>query len=348
MPFGEFAGRDGRPGKGLKWKLYDEQGRALAARLNARHSRVRFNFDYEHQALLADENGKPAPASGWATQFEWRDGKGLFATDMQWTATAKSMIENGEYAYISPAILYDKTTGQVTGLHNAGLTNIPNLDGLDPLAEQRIARLNASFSTTDDAENDDMNPILKALLAGLGLTESATEVQATTAFAALKAQAETATAALKALGLKEGATDAEATTAIAALKAKPAAQGEPDPTKWVSLDTFNQLNTEVAALKAGQTGREVDELITQAKAEGKLMPAAEEVWRKVGKADIAALRAMVEKTPGNPALAGKTQTNGKTDAAGGDTLTETELAVCKATGISREDYLKNRKELLAE
>src|SRR3989338_4827051 len=75
LPVGEFMGRDGRPGKGLTWKLSDTQGQALATKLNASHRIVHFNFDYEHQALLSEKNGQPAPASGWASAFAWRPGQ---------------------------------------------------------------------------------------------------------------------------------------------------------------------------------------------------------------------------------------------------------------------------------
>jgi phage I-like protein len=349
LPAGEFVGRDGRPGKGLKWKLSDAKGRALAAKLNERHTNTRFNLDYEHQAMVAQETGNPAPASGWASKFEWRDGVGLFATDTQWTARAKQMIEAGEYLYISPVILYDTTTGEVTDILNAALLNVPNLLDMDPVAHERVARLNASFSTA--TEQSSMNAILKALLEGLGLpaTDATTEAQATAALTSLKTARSDLTALLKSLGVAETTEATAACTAIAALRAKAdkAGQGggEPDPTKWVSLDKFNELNTQVAQLRASSTGREVDELIAQAKNEGKLMPAAEEVWRNVGKADIAQLRALIEKTPANPALAGQQQTDGKAPAGGDDKLNETELAICKATGIDPKDYAATKKDV---
>lgn len=313
LPAGEFKGRDGRPGKGLTWKLSDEKGRALAARLNERHTTVRFNLDYEHQAMLAEENGKPAPASAWATKFEWRDGQGLFAVDTQWTANAKQMIEAGEYAYLSPVIVYDKRTGEITDVINAALTNIPNLD-ISPVVQERVARLNASFSTTP--EFSEMNTVLKALLAALALPAEATEAQATAAVASLT-QARTDLAALhKSLGLADNADAASATTAVATLRSKADKGGEPDPSKWVSLQRFNELNTQVTDLQAANAQREVDALIDQAKRDGKLTPAAEQVWRDVGKKDIAQLRALIEKTPGNPALAGQTQTGGNQPAGG--------------------------------
>ncbi|MFN5349939.1 MAG: phage protease [Polaromonas sp.] len=328
LPAGEFVGRDGRPGNGLTWKLNDAQGQALAARLTAKHAKVQFNLDYEHQAMLADKNGQPAPASGWATSFEWRAGVGLFALNVQWTANAKRMIEGGEYKYISPVIVFDKTTGEVRDVLNASLVNIPSLD-LNPVAEERMAALNANFSDaqflTTNPEPTDMNPLLKALLAALNLpaTEATTEAQALGAVAALKASAD------KADGL---------TTEVATLKA--AAGGNPDPTKFVALDKFTELNNEVAALKAAGVERTVDELITEARAAGKCSPVVEEVWRGIGKVDVAQLKALIDKTPANPALAGLSQTGGKQmekrdpNAA----ATADELAMCKNMGLTLEQF----------
>lgn len=347
LPFGEFVGRDGRPGKGLTWKLSNEAGRALAAKLNARHTNTRFNLDYEHQALLAEQNGQPAPASGWVQQFEWRDGEGLYSLNTAWTARAKQMIEAGEYAYISPVIAYDKKTGEVTDLLMAALTNYPNLMELNAVAQERVARLNADFSPP---ENEPMNAILRALLEGLGLpaTDATTEAQAVAALTSLKTARSDLTAMLKSLGVAETTDAATATTAIATLRAKadkPAAGGEPDPTKWVSLDRFNQLNTEVAALRASGVSREVDELVEKATADGKCAGVVADVWRDVGKKDIAQLRALIEKTPANPALAGQLQTarNKPAGGDGGDALTEAEIAVCKATGIDTKEFIATRK-----
>ncbi|MBI2769999.1 MAG: hypothetical protein HYX47_10275 [Burkholderiales bacterium] len=349
VPFGEFVGRDGRPGKGLTWKFSNDAGRALAAKLNARHVKTRFNLDYEHQALMAEKNGQPAPASGWTHKFEWRDGDGLYSLNTAWTARAKQMIEADEYAYISPVIAYDGKTGEVTDLLMAALTNYPDLMELNAVAQERVARLNAEFST--DPENEPMNAILKALLEGLGLpaNDTTTEAQATAALTALKAPRSDLTAILKSLGVAETTDGATACTAIGALKAKAdkaAAGGEPDPAKWVSVENFNKLNEQVVALSAKGVGREVDELIEKATADGKCAGVVADVWRNIGKADVAQLRALIEKTPANPALAGLRQTD-KTnlDQGGGDTLSAEEIAVCSATGIAREDFLKTRKEL---
>jgi phage I-like protein len=322
LPAGEFVGRDGRPGKGLTWKLSNPQGQALAARLNARHASVQFNLDYEHQAMLAESNGRPAPASGWAQTFEWRNDQGLFALAVQWTANAQQMIEAGEYKYISPVIAFDKATGEVVDVMNAALVNIPNLD-LNPVAQERVARLNASFNTPFQPPEKTMNPVLLACLTALGLpqTEAVTAEQATTAIAALKAQADTATTL---------------TTEVAALKA-----ATPDAAKYVSLDKFTALSTELAALTAKQAGDEVDALITQARLDGKCIPAVEAVWRDVGKANLAQLKSLVAAAPANPALAGHTQTGGKAPAADANAPgTVDELAMCKNMGLTLEEFRK--------
>jgi phage I-like protein len=332
LPAGEFKGRDGRPGKDLTWKLPDAQGRALAARLNERHARVKFNLDYEHQAMLAETNGQPAPASGWANLFEWRDGIGLFALATAWTARAKQMIDSGEYLYISPVIVYDKVTGLVTDVLNAALVNIPNLD-LNPVAQERMARLNANFSH-QPTEFVPMNPLLKALLSALGLpaVEATTEEQAMTAFAALKARADQV---------------ATLTTEVAMLKSK--TTSEPDPTKWVSLDAFNALNNQVVALNTVRTASEVDALLAQAKLDGKLTPNAEPIWRKVGMADLAQLKALVETAPANPALAGQLQSGGRQQQLSNSaditvaSLSKDQRAMCKQMGIAPEDFVATLK-----
>lgn len=328
LPCGEFVGRDGRPGNGLTWKLPEARGAALAARLNARHASVQFNLDYEHQTLLSEKNGQPAPASGWCNTFEWRAGVGLFARDVQWTSNAKKMIEGHEYKYISPVIVYDKTTGVVGGVINASLTNIPNLD-LNPVAQERVARLNASFSDASffhqPTEIDPMNDVLKALLKALGLpeTDDTTAEQATAAVAALKAQADKATSL---------------STEIAALKADPTAK--PDATQWVPMDKFQELNLEVARLSASRIDSEVDGLLQAARAQGKCSPVVEQVWRDVGKTSIPQLKALIDKTPANPALAGLSQTAGKqTDKPGAQTQASAdELAMCKNLGMTLEEF----------
>lgn len=309
-PAGTFRARDGRPAGVPGWQL----DAALAARViaDAKARKTPFVIDYEHQTLHAEQNGQPAPAAGFFSELAWREGVGLFATDVRWTDRAAGMIAAGEYQFISPVLRYDQKTGAVLKLEMAALTNFPAIDGLQEL------ELRAAAKYSPDDEDHTMNPILIALLTALGLSESATQSEAT--------------AALKALQDQVAAKDTE----IVALKTR-----APDPAKYVSIDVVEALKADIAALKATDQGREVEDLVKVGLAEGRILPAMEQWARDLGKSDLAALKSYIEKAAPIAALAG-TQTRGKapdgTSAAGkpGDA----ELAVCKQLGISAEDFAK--------
>lgn len=66
--------------------------------------------------------------------MEWREGEGLYATDVEWTGKARDMIQSGEYRYISPVLAYDRVTGVVTKIVSASLTNTPALDGMQEVS----------------------------------------------------------------------------------------------------------------------------------------------------------------------------------------------------------------------
>ena len=51
--------------------------------------------------------------------------------DVKWTETARKHIKSGEYRYISPAMSYNKGTGEVTEIIMAGLVNNPAIDGME-------------------------------------------------------------------------------------------------------------------------------------------------------------------------------------------------------------------------
>ncbi|MEH5891141.1 phage protease, partial [Enterobacter roggenkampii] len=128
FPAGEFRARDGRPTECAAWLMTREIAERLIAAADARDTP--YVLDYEHQTLRAAKNGLPAPAAAFFKKLEWRDGEGLFAIDVEWTAAAAAMVEAKEYRFISPVFSYDKT-GQVMELLNAALTNTPAVDGME-------------------------------------------------------------------------------------------------------------------------------------------------------------------------------------------------------------------------
>ncbi|HMN55646.1 MAG TPA: phage protease [Ottowia sp.] len=290
LPAGEFEGR----GHGMSWTLDDAGGAALAAQLNQVTQRTPISIDYEHQTLLAKSNGQPAPAAGWITSVEWRQGAGLFA-QVNWTERAKAHIAANEYRYISPVILFDKER-RVVGLHNAALVSVPAIVGMEPV----VAALAAFSSQKPPAEK---GPFMdrNQLIVAIGLTVAATDKQITDRIAALVAlekAPKVPRAMTAALGLADGADEAVALAALTKLKT-PA----PDT---ATLAQVTDLQGKLAALSAQIAERDVAELVDGAIAAHKLMPAQRDWAVGLGKDNMAQLTAFVAAAPAIPGLAGQT------------------------------------------
>lgn len=326
FPAGEFRSLDGRPTNAPHWFIDAGIAASIIADLEGRDNRL--VIDYEHQTLLSAENGQPAPASGWFKQLEWREGDGLYAVDVEWTARAKEMIEAGEYKFISPVFSYNKKTGAIMRLLNAALTNNPALDGMDEVTAQAASRL-LTHSTELESLTMDMEELLKQLRWMLNLPALATaeEIMAelTKAIDIIKSAAPEAAAASFSLGAFVKAN--------AALKA-------PDPAKFVPVETMRAMQDDLAALRAKVHGSEVDALVTAALSNGRLLPPQESWARELGKKDIAALTAYLDTAQPVGALQG-TQTGGAPPEGGAaGELDEGQLAICRSMGVAPEDFKK--------
>lgn len=312
-PAGLFKARDGRPAGIPGWKIDATTAARVIARAAAR--KTPFVADYEHQTLNSDKNGQPAPAAGWFHALEWREGDGLYATDVAWTAKAKAMIEAGEYKFISPVFSFDQKTGEVLQLEMAALTNTPAVDGMDAVA----ALAQEFFTRSQEPIHQEDRP-MKALALLLGLPEDASEADINAAIVALKAK-----------------TTEDAST-IAALKT----QQTPDPAKFVPVETVTALQGQVAALTTRLNDTELEDVVQAALSSGKLLPAME-VWaRELGKSNLAALKDYVEKNPAIAALNGN-QTGGKEPGGAGDTMTGDALKITQMLGNDPVAVLKTMK-----
>jgi len=317
LPAGSFRARDGRPHGLNAWRIDATIAARLIAEAEAR--KTPYVIDYEHQSLEAAENGQPAPAAGWFKRLEWREAQGLYAMDVQWTERAKAYLQANEYRFLSPVFAYDKKTGDIQKLINAGLTNNPAIDGMAEL----LARAAARFALTpaplpagegNNATETAMNETLRKLL---GLPENPTDEQIAAACATLTEK----------LGQAE-----QAGTELAALKTEVAAlkTGKPDPAKYVPIEAVTELQTEFAALRAQLVTKEVDDLVEVALSEGKLLPALADWAKDLGKKDLAALKNYLAKAQPIAALK-STQTKGQAPAGGASANSGQPLeARCKA------------------
>lgn len=274
IPAGSFrSARDNRPVGIPAWKI---DATAATAILSAQAElQSQFLIDYDHQTLRADLNGQRAPAAGWGGKLEWREGDGLYATEVQWTEAALSAIGNKEYRYISPVIKFDPKTGVVTGVPMAALVNYPALDGLNDLA----AAAAMLFSTPNPGNSMDK------ILTVLGLAAGADEAAVCQAIESLQA--------------KLTANDAQ----VAALSAQ---VSNPDPAKYMPVDVVKELQTQLAALSTQVQTGEIDKMIEANLA--KLPTPGLQDWAR--KQSVAALSAYLETAPEIAALAGM-QTDGK-------------------------------------
>lgn len=336
LPAGSFRARDGRPAECAAWHLDGAIAESLIAAANARQ--VPYVLDYEHQTLNAATNGQPAPAAAWFHALEWRDGDGLYAVDVDWTARASAMIEAKEYRFLSPVFAFDEA-GNVTALLHAALTNNPALDNLDEvqlaaastLASAYASAAVAALSTDTPTEDTNMDELLEQLRWLLNMPVGATVNDVT---AQLKKLIDSLSGGqgTAAASVDLGALLDAQRTQIAALSASQA-----DPAKYVPIAVMTDLRTQLDAARAQLAGAEVGDLVTAALKDGRLLPAQEAWARDLGKSNVAALRTFIETAQPVAALR-TTQTGGVSPAgaSAGAAPSDIALAVCSQLGVTTE------------
>jgi phage I-like protein len=300
FPAGEFAGVDGRPQDvdGGKWIINAELATALVAQVDAANTPL--VIDYEHQTLRTTENGQPAPASGWFSKVEWREGVGLYAVGVEWTEKAAAMIAAGEYRFISPVFTYNKR-GEVCQLLHAALTNTPALDGMDAVmlaAASRLASLSTETETTI-VDEEQLAMLLANLRWLLNLPETSTP--------------EEVCAELKKIidGVSGSQGTAAASVGLSALLAQKDEQiaslsaNAYDPAKHSPIEVVTDLQSRLAALSQTSSSAEVDTLVQAALSDGRLLPVQENWAKDYGKKDVAAFKTWLGSAPKIAALSHK-------------------------------------------
>jgi phage I-like protein len=340
LPAGEFRGVDGRPLDAPHWYVNAALAQVLIAAADAR--KTPYVIDYEHQTLLSRQNGQPAPAAGWFKKLEWREGVGLFATDVTWTPRATAMIEGSEYKFISPVILYSKANGNVTALLMAAATNNPNIDGMEQLLLDAAAlHFSLPLPPTSLTQENPMDELLEQLrwLLNLPVGSTAQDIHAQL-MKLCDTVKECMPEATAAANFDLTAHLVAQRTAIASLSA-----ATPDPAKFVAIGVMQGLQTQVAQLTADLNTTRLDGLVKVALDAGKLLPSQEAWAREWGGKDFAALSAYIDNAPALALLNG-TQTKGVPPNSGDPTaLTANQAALCAAMGVSQDAF---RKTLQAE
>lgn len=105
LPPGPFRATDGRPSDCDAWQL----DTAIAARVIALAAQQKNDIliDFDHQSLNKEWNGQRADAAGWIPRtLEWREGKGLYGTNIAWVGDTPQLIAQKKYRYISAVFSY--------------------------------------------------------------------------------------------------------------------------------------------------------------------------------------------------------------------------------------------------
>ncbi|MBX3580825.1 MAG: phage protease [Rhizobiaceae bacterium] len=300
-------------------------------------------IDYDHQSVFAAVPGVggTAKAAGWIKELQARD-DGLYAR-VEWTEAATAAIRAGEYRYISPVFLADKTNGRLRAIRMAALTNTPALD-MTPVAastlfpshnptgdsmDKILAALGLDAGTNEDGVLAAINAMMTsstAIAEAAGLTKDATSEQVVAAVKAARSDKKTI---FEAAGFQESATTDQV---VAAFKSK---TGSPDPTKFVPIEQVTQLQKDMKTLQDTLVGDKAEEAVASAIKDGKLAPALKQWGLDLYKAGKDKFETYVASAP---VLTGQQLAQPKKKGEGADALDDAQLVVCRQLGIDPKDY----------
>lgn len=307
IPAGTFAGIDGRG------PYRANNPAAIIEATKRRFGKRQIVIDYEHQAVHARRNGKPAPAAGWIVGLEARD-DGVWGR-VEWTGKAAAHIAAREYRYLSPVFFHDET-GRLMSLHSAALTNTPNLDQLAALAS---------------AEGATMDPeTLQRAAELLGLppdTDEETVAAEMERVAGLAASLEKLTGG-----------DGEKTPVLNATR--------PDPAKYVPIGEFERAVSEMNRLRQGVAQDAAERHVAEHIRSGHIAPFLKDWAVELCTTNLPAFDAFVEKVgPSFKAIVTPvdfTAARRAVDRERNEKLGAPELAVCSAMGLTAEEFEKAR------
>lgn len=138
---------DGNP---VEQELDEESLRRLADSLNASGREVLVDRDHASSRPGLDRD---TSAQGWASEFEVREGRGLFGR-VKWSDVGRKLVENRVFRWLSPVFRIGKDRKPVD-MQAIALTNTPSQPLLKPVLNQ--AANEETIENTEKAEGLEMN-----------------------------------------------------------------------------------------------------------------------------------------------------------------------------------------------
>lgn len=364
---GEWKGRINAEQKMITLKVTDtniSDAFDYYVMLKTRNPAYEIPLDYEHQTF----SGDMAPAAAWF-DLAVRDKK-LWATNVKWVPRGKSMVESGEYRFVSPAFAFgypDPVTGRKYSMviMNAALTNNPFLKGeLPPLLMASHAARDMDVQmyllqshTTQQEEH--MEPLLLLLTTFFSLAATAkpdevvakvnwlTEQLTAAGIVAKEGTVLTAQAVID--NIKARFADAATFKANYALVAKAIGAVETDPVEKLTAliatakdKTGFVAQADFLALQAKINEKEVDQRITffmSREGEGKISPATKDSFRALALKDRQCFEDLMAKAaPWSGVPLQFIETSSGVAAKGSDT--DIDVAIGKQLNVSADQRKK--------
>lgn len=303
-----------------------------------------YPVDWEHSTQKKAIKGENAPAAGWITAMEVRDG--AIWGHVDWTKRGAESVATKEYRYLSPAFLHD-TKKIVVQIISSALTNRPAFD-MPALAQEEKARklLEEAAAKNAQASEDVMDP---KLLEMLGLAADAKPEDVIKALAQLKtelataqadpadelktAQAELATAQTRVKEVETELTNARAANPELD-KFVPRADYDTALARAVTAEKKITDDTKVALAK------EIDTELDTALKAGKITPATVE-YHKAQCSQEGGLERFKEFAKAAPVIVADSELDNHKPPTGDGRATASaeDLAIAARCGVTKEQYL---------
>jgi phage I-like protein len=159
LPAGTFSGIDGRG----PYHMPDPD--AVIRRTREQTQGHDLPIDYGHALEREGYDGDAAPAAGWISQFEVRQGQ--VWGRVTWTSAGADRIRGREFRFLSP-VFYHDLEGDVRWIVRAGLTNRPNLQ-LQAVHSREL--LEGARHASGSSAQPVLDEAAKAVCARLGISE---------------------------------------------------------------------------------------------------------------------------------------------------------------------------------
>lgn len=325
MPFGTFAGRDGRGPYTLRDAAHAQQ---VIAASQAFWVGADMPTDYDHQLyrVHVEKTGGTAPASGHIKELAVR-ADGIWGR-VEWTATATQRIAAKEYRYISPVFNHG-VDGAVRSIWHASLTALPNLN---------LTALNSQGAP--QAMSMTLEQLLAKLRTAMGLPATADAdaicTHAQTLTGQVAAHSTQLATVAKALKLDEKAPAEQIATAAQQLSV-----ANPDPAQYVAMSQYQKVSSQLAELQRVTKAEKAEAAVSAAMSDGKIAPAQKEWATAYASQDLDGFTKFVAGAPKivDPGGSG----GGGQPPAGDGQLGADEVAICSQLGLTVDEFKKAKE-----